>query len=112
MGPATFIPLAVAFNLFAFASNGFSVANRLLDSECFPTHLRATYTGANALCDAGGVVVSYLVLSALLLWLDDLSLAITILSGTTVLASVPIFLATAPETRGLTLEEASREDVA
>ena len=109
-GLLTVLGLGVTFAAFAFASQAFAVANRLLDSECFPTHLRATYTGANAMGEAIGTVTSYLALSGLLAWLENLPLAITLLAGTAILASVPIFLATAPETRGLTLEEASQEE--
>jgi putative MFS transporter len=110
-GLLTVLGLGVTFAGFAFASQAFAVANRLLDSECFPTHLRATYTGANAMGEAIGTVTSYLALSGLLAWVGDLPTAITLLAGTSILASIPIFLATAPETRGLTLEEASQEDV-
>jgi MFS family permease len=107
-GPGAWI-LGFFFATFAFASQAFSVANRLLDSECFPTHLRATYTGANAMAEAAGTVVSYLALYGLLVWTDHLPLAVTLLASTSVLASIPVFLATAPETRGLTLDEASGE---
>jgi len=107
-GLMTYLGLGFTFAAFTFGIQAFGVANRLLDSECFPTHLRATYTGANAMAEAIGNMTSYLILSLLLAWIGDFPIAITLLAGTTILASIPIFLSGAPETRGLTLEEASQ----
>jgi AAHS family 3-hydroxyphenylpropionic acid transporter len=87
----------------------FSVADRCIDAELFPTTLRSTYVGVARLMSAGAAVVSMFALSALAGPLGGLPVAIAAVSAVTLLPALAIFLAVVPETRGLTLEHASLE---
>jgi MFS transporter, putative metabolite:H+ symporter len=106
--PALMVLMAVT----QIATSVYSVADRCIDAELFPTALRATYLGAARLMNAGAGVVSMFALSALAGPLGGLPSAIAVLSAATLLPALAIFLAVVPETRGLTLEHASLEDVA
>ena len=88
----------------------FSVADRCIDAELFPTALRATYLGAARLMNAAAGVVAMFGLSLLAAPLGGLGNAIAVLSVATLLPALAIFLAVVPETRGLSLEHASLED--
>lgn len=87
----------------------FSIADRCIDAELFPTALRTTYLGAARLMNAGAGVVSMFALSALAAPLGGLPVAIAAVSAITLLPALAIFLAVVPETRGLSLEHASLE---
>jgi hypothetical protein len=92
------------------ALSAFSVADRLVETELFPTSLRATYVGASRLVSAATVVVAGFALSALSGPLGGLVPAISWLSLATFVPALWIFLRVTPETRGLTLETASLEE--
>ena len=87
------------------------MADRCIDTELFPTALRATYAGMARLAAAIAGVVCQFALSGLTSWLGGLPQAIAVLSLATFLPSIPIFLWAAPETRGLSLDEASLEEL-
>jgi hypothetical protein len=87
--------------------SAFGVADRCLDTELFPTQLRATYAGASRLAQAFAAIVTQFGLSALSAQLGGLVPAISWLSVVTFLPALGVFLLTVPETRGLTLERAS-----
>jgi MFS family permease len=92
------------------ATSVFSVADRCIDAELFPTALRATYLGVARLMMAASGVLSMFALSALTAPLGGLPTAIAAVSAVTLVPALLIFLAVVPETRGLTLEHASLED--
>ena len=87
-----------------------AVADRCIDAELFPTALRATYLGVARLANAAGAVVAMFALSWLAAPLGGLPLAIAVVSAVTLVPALVVFVATVPETRGLTLEHASLED--
>lgn len=107
-GHAFQIPLLMLFMaLTLIATSVFSVADRCIDAELFPTALRATYVGAARLMNAASNVATMFALSALAKPLGGLPTAIAVLSVATLVPALAIFLAVVPETRGMTLEQAS-----
>ncbi|MBS1107944.1 MAG: hypothetical protein H6Q91_3446 [Deltaproteobacteria bacterium] len=112
-GSAALSPLPMLVALMAanqITTAMFSVADRCIDAELFPTTLRATYLGAARLMNAAAGVFAMFGLSALAAPLGSLGNAIAVLSVATLLPALAIFLAVVPETRGLSLEHASLED--
>jgi Na+/melibiose symporter-like transporter len=103
--------LASCFFVNQLGMNAFGVADRCLDAELFPTALRATYAGLARLSAAVAAVVCQFALSALTGPLGSLPAAIAVLSVASFLPSLPIFLWAAPETRGLSLDQAALEQV-
>jgi predicted MFS family arabinose efflux permease len=101
--------LGLTFFLNQTAMHAFGVADRCLDTELFPTQLRATYAGWCRLAVALAATVANFALSGLSFWLGGLPLAVTVLSVAAFAPSLVIFLAVAPETRGLSLDEAALE---
>jgi hypothetical protein len=108
LSPLPMLVALMAANQIATAT--FSVADRCIDAELFPTALRATYLGAARLMNAGAGVFAMFGLSLLAAPLGSLGNAIALLSVATLLPALAIFLAVVPETRGLSLEHASLED--
>ena len=105
------LPLLVALMAInQIATSLFSVSDRCIDAELFPTALRATYLGAARLMNAGAGVCAMFGLSLLAGPLGSLANAIAVLSAATLLPALAIFLAVVPETRGMSLEHASLED--
>ena len=102
--------LALVFFVNQIGMNAFGVADRCIDTELFPTSLRATYAGMARLAAAVAAVACQFTLSALTGLLGGLAEAIAVLSLATFLPSIPIFLWAAPETRGLSLDESALED--
>ena len=94
------------------AMSAFSVADRLIATELFPTPLRATFTGVATLMVAAAAMVASFGLSALSAPLGGLAPAITWLSLATFVPATALFVWVVPETRGLTLEQASLEEPA
>ena len=92
------------------ATAAFSVADRLIGTELFPTALRATFTGVASLMLAGAAMAASFGLSLLSARLGGLAPAITWLSLATFVPATVLFLWIVPETRGLTLEQASLEE--
>lgn len=108
--PAAMLPPLIAMMMAnQIATSVFSVADRCIDAELFPTTLRSTYLGVARLMNAGAGVVAMFALSALAGPLGGLPTAIAVVSAITLLPALAIFLAVVPETRGLTLEHASLE---
>lgn len=104
------VTLALLIGLMAanqIATAAFSVADRCIDAELFPTALRATYLGAARLMNAAAGVATMFALSLLATPLGGLPVAIAVLSFATLAPALAIFLAVVPETRGQTLEQAS-----
>jgi MHS family alpha-ketoglutarate permease-like MFS transporter len=104
--------LALVFFVNQIGANAFGVADRCIDTELFPTALRATYAGMARLAAAVAAVACQFALSGLTIRLGGLPQAIAVLSLAAFLPSIPIFLWAAPETRGLSLDEASLEELA
>jgi MFS family permease len=92
------------------ATSTFSVADRCIDAELFPTALRATYLGVVRLMNAAAGVAAMFGLSLLATPLGSLANAIALLSVATLVPALALFLFVVPETRGMSLEQASLED--
>ena len=109
-GPSALVELTVLMALSQGATAAFSVSDRLLGVELFPTPLRATFAGAAALMLATAAVASQFGLSLLSTELGGLVPAITWLSLATFVPATAVFLLVVPETLGLSLEQASLEE--
>jgi MFS family permease len=109
LGPAAVTELVALTAVNQGATAAFSVAERLLGSELFPTPLRATFSGVAGLMVAGAALVANFGVSVLVAPLGGLVPAISWLSVVTFVPATVIFLAGVPETRGLSLEEAAGE---
>ena len=112
-GSGTLSPLPMLIALMAanqISTSAFSLADRCIDAELFPTALRTTYLGAARLMNAAAGVAAMFGLSLLAGPLGGLGNAIAVLSIASMIPALAIFLAVVPETRGLTLEHASLED--
>jgi putative MFS transporter len=104
------VGLAVAFFMTQIGVQAFGVADRCLDTELFPTHLRATYAGWTRIAVAVAQVGSHFAVSGLSLWLGGLVPAVTVLSLSTISIAMAVFLAVCPETKHLTLDAAALEE--
>ena len=104
--------LGACFAVCQIAFNAYGVAERCLDTELFPTTLRATYAGSTRLGQAVATIVANFAISALASKLGGLVFAITVVCVATALPALGIFLAIAPETAGQGLDEASLENAA
>jgi len=109
LGPAAVGELLALTAVNQGATAAFSVAERLLGSELFPTPLRATFSGVAGLMVAGAALVANFGVSVLVAPLGGLVPAISWLSVVTFVPATAIFLAAVPETRGMSLEQAARE---
>ncbi len=101
--------LGACFAVCQIAFNAYNVAERCLDTELFPTTLRATYAGSTRLAQAVATILANFGVSWLASELGSIGLAITVVSLATALPAVVIFLAVAPETAGQGLDESSLE---
>jgi MFS family permease len=106
---ATAIALGACFAVNQVCFNSYAVAERCIDTELFPTALRATYAGATRLAQAFAFVISNFGVSLLAGALGGMVPAITWICVATALPAVAIFLAVAPETSGRSLDETSLE---
>lgn len=102
--------LAASFGACQLSISIFGVADRCLDTELFPTALRATYAGWTRIAVAAASSGAHFAVSGLILWLGGLVEAITVLSFATISVSLVVFLAVCPETRGLSLDAAALEE--
>jgi len=109
LGPAQVTQLIALTAVNQGATAAFSVADRLLGTELFPTPLRATFSGVAGLMGAGAALVANFGLSFLVAPVGGLVPAITWLSILTFVPATAVFLAAVPETRGMSLEEAAGE---
>jgi putative MFS transporter len=109
LGAWTPISLALAFGGYVFGIQAFAVADRLVDTELFPTRLRGTYAGVRTVGDAAAAVIGNFGVSAAISALGSLPLAIAVLAPALVVPSLLLFWWVTTESRGLTLDEASLE---
>jgi len=97
--------IIVAFGIYAFFSGGPGILQWLYPNELFPTEARATAVGTAIAISRIGVVISTY---GLPLFLDKYGIGPTMLIGAGLLAvALVLSIFMAPETRGLTLSEAS-----
>jgi len=101
--------LGACFAVCQISFNAYNVAERCLDTELFPTPLRATYAGSTRLGQAIATIVGNFAVSGLASAFGSLVPAITLVSVASALPAVAIFLAVAPETAGQDLDESSLE---
>jgi putative MFS transporter len=102
---ASIVVVVVAFAVYAFFSGGPGILQWLYPNEMFPTEVRATAVGVAIAISRIGVVVSTY---GLPLFLDAYGIGPTMLVGAALLlVCLALSVAMAPETRGLTLGEAS-----
>ncbi|MDR1710289.1 MAG: MFS transporter [Propionibacteriaceae bacterium] len=102
---ASIVVIVLAFGLYAFFSGGPGILQWLYPNELFPTHVRATAVGVAIAISRIGVVVSTY---GLPLFLEAYGIGPTMLVGFgLLLAALVLSIFMAPETRGLTLTEAS-----
>lgn len=102
--------LALLFGVSNGSLQIFGVADRCLDTELFPTAMRATYAGWTRIAVAVANSGSHFGVSALTGLLGGLVPAITALSLVTIALALAVFLAVCPETKGLSLEAAALEE--
>jgi putative MFS transporter len=103
------LALAACFAVSQVSFNAYNVAERCLDTELFPTALRATYAGSTRLGQAIGTIVANFAVSAIASQRGGIVPAITLVCVATALPAAAIFLAVAPETAGQSLDESSLE---
>jgi putative MFS transporter len=103
------LALGVCFAINQIGFSAYNVAERCLDTELFPTALRATYAGSTRLAQAVATVAANFAVSALATPLGGIVPAITLVTVATALPALLIFLAVAPETAGQNLDEAALE---
>ena len=102
---ANIVIIIAAFALYAFFSGGPGILQWLYPNEMFPTEVRATAVGVAIAIRRIGVVVST---SGLPLFLAAYGIGPTMLTGAGLLVfALVLSVFMAPETRGLTLGEAS-----
>ncbi len=106
---APVLALSACFAVNQISFNAYNVAERCLDTELFPTALRATYAGSTRLGQAIATILANFAVSALAGPLGGIAPSITVVCVVTALPAVAIFLAVAPETAGQGLDEASLE---
>ena len=110
LGVSTPLFLALAFALYVFGVQAFSVADRLVDTELFPTRLRGTYAGVRTIGDAAAAVFQNFGLAAAIGAFGSLERAMLLLAPALVIPSLALFWWVTTESRGLSLDEAARED--
>jgi putative MFS transporter len=110
LGIATPLLLGLGFFGYVFGVQAFAVADRLVDTELFPTRLRATYAGVRMIGDAAAQVLQNFGLAATIAVLGRLELALTVFVPLLVVPSLALFWWVTTESRGLSLDEAAREE--
>jgi putative MFS transporter len=103
------LALGACFAVNQISYNAYNVAERCLDTELFPTALRATYAGSTRLGQAIATIAANFSVSALAGPAGGIVPAITWVCLATALPALIIFLAVAPETAGRSLDETSLE---
>jgi len=105
---AGLVVIVAAFAVYAFFSGGPGILQWLYPNEMFPTEVRATAVGVAIAISRIGVVVSTY---GLPLFLDAYGIGPTMLAGAGLLIlALVLSVLMAPETRGLTLAQASSLD--
>jgi MFS family permease len=107
LGPAATV--ALPWTAMVFLSMANSVIARALAAELFPTAMRGTGGGTQALLETLGVLTVLFAYSRAMAWMDRQDLVVTLLSFATVVAAVGVWLV--PETARRELEEISEEEV-
>ena len=79
LGLATPILLSLAFFVFVFSVQAFGVADRLVDTELFPTALRTSYAGLRLIVEAGATALGNFGLAACIALFGSLGLAMAVL---------------------------------
>ena len=110
LGLATPVLLSLAFFVFVFSVQAFGVADRLMDTELFPTALRSSYAGLRLIVEAGAAALGNFSLAAFIAHFDQLGLAMAVLVPALVAPGLAIFWWATTETRGLSLDQASLEE--
>jgi MFS family permease len=100
--------LATGYFWFNVCDNGATVASNAASTELFPTALRGTMIGWFALVSAIGAVISNAAVAILATRMGGLSIVVGALSIVGIPAAI-LFGLVIDETRGLTLEMASKE---
>ena len=102
---APILVIIIAFAVYAFFSGGPGILQWLYPNELFPTEVRATAVGVAIAISRIGVVASTY---GLPLFLNAYGIGATMLAGCALLlVAVVMSIFFAPETRGMTLSEAS-----
>lgn len=105
---ANIVVIIASFGIYAFFSGGPGILQWLYPNEMFPTQVRATAVGVAIAISRIGVVVSTY---GLPLFLNAYGIGATMLAGAGLLiAALVLSVLMAPETRGLTLSQASSLD--
>jgi MFS family permease len=110
LGLTTPLLLGLAFFGYVFGVQAFSVADRLVDTELFPTRLRATYAGVRMVGDAGSQVLQNFGLAAAIALLGSIERALTVFVPLLVVPALALFWWATTESRGLSLDEAALEE--
>jgi predicted MFS family arabinose efflux permease len=110
LGAPTGLLLGLAFGLYVLTIQAFAVADRLIDTELFPTALRSSYSGLRIIVETGAAILGNFGLAACLAWLGRLEFAIALWVPTLMLPALAIFWWATTETRGMLLDEAALED--
>ncbi|MEN8159090.1 MAG: MFS transporter [Myxococcota bacterium] len=110
LGLATGLGIALFFGLYVLTIQAFAVADRLVDTELFPTALRSSYAGLRLIVEAGAAVLGNFGLAACLTWLGRLELAITLWVPALMVPALAIFWWATTETRGMLLDQAALEE--
>jgi MFS family permease len=109
LGVWTPLLLGLGFCAYVLGVQAFSVADRLVDTELFPTRLRGTYAGVRTVGDAAAATLQNFGLAAAIAGVGNLPLAIAIFVPALVLPSLALFWWVTTESAGLSLDEASLE---
>lgn len=109
LGVGTPLLLGLGFCAYVLGVQAFSVADRLVDTELFPTRLRGTYAGVRTVGDAAAATLQNFGLAGAIAGVGNLPLAILIFVPALVLPALALFWWVTTESRGLSLEEASLE---
>lgn len=110
LGLGTPLLLALAFFAYTFGVQAFGVADRLVDTELFPTALRTSYAGLRLIVEAGASALGNFGLAACLAFFGRLELAIAVLAPALVVPAMAVFWWATTETRGLLLDQAALEE--
>jgi len=109
LGATTPLLLGLCFFGYVFGVQAFGVADRLVDTELFPTRLRATYAGVRMVGDAAAQVLQNFGVAAAIGVFGRLELALSVFVPVLVVPSLALFWWVTTESRGLSLDEASLE---
>jgi MFS family permease len=109
-GLTTPVLLSLAFFVFVFGLQAFGVADRLVDTELFPTALRTSFAGLRLVVEAGSTALGNFSLAACISLFGGLGPAMAVLVPAFVLPGLAIFWWATTETRGMVLDHAALEE--